>query len=316
MSYQPQPPMGFPPQAPPPGQPYGSVPMQQYGAAPVVAAPPPKRSKGLLFTGIAVASIGLLTGVVLFAMSGSTKEETVKKFARAPSGCTTTLQFDKRATFTLYVETKGSADIGEGDCSANTAAYDRGDDDLPQVALSLLDAADQEVSMSPAAGPSYSTGTYAGQAIQRVQITEPGTYRLTVTSDAADFAIAVGGDPDADAATMRIAGIASVIAGLLLGGLLLALGVRKKGGSAPSAAHWQPTGAGAAGWPPQTTVPGAVSAYQPQQPYGYSPQTVPSAPQPAAPQPAAPPTYSPPPAQPLPPRPPAEQGWAAPRPPD
>lgn len=117
----------------------------------------------------------------------------------------------------------------EGDCAANGASYDRGDDDPPRVSLSLFDSADQVVELTAADSPSYSTGGYRGQATQRVRIAEPGTYRLTVTSDATDFAIAVGGDPDVDAASMKTAGIAAAIGGLLLGGLLILLGLRASG---------------------------------------------------------------------------------------
>lgn len=308
MSYQPQPPMGAAPQ---PGmQPYGAAPNPY--AAPPVAAPAAKKGKGLVLAGIGLAVVGLGTGVALIAMSGSAREETVKKFARAPAGCTTTLQFDKRATFTLYLETKGSVDDVEGDCAANGASYDRGDDDPPRVSLSLFDSADQVVELTAADSPSYSTGGYRGRATQRVRIAEPGTYRLTVTSDATDFAIAVGGDPDVDAASMKTAGIAAAIGGLLLGGLLILLGTRKRRppvAAANAVPAWQQAPAPVPGYQPQGTVPG----YQPQPQYTPPPSYAPAAPsappqwsQPGAPQ---PPTVQPPAA---PPSPPAGSGWGAP----
>ena len=278
------------------GQPYGGYP----------AAPTPKRGRGALFAGLALVIVGLGAGAALFALSGSTEESTVKKFARAPVGCTTTLQFDKRTTFTLYVETKGSvSDVG-GDCASNGSSYDRGDDDLPDVSLSLVDGDDQEVDLTPASAPSYSAGAFKGQALQEVKIDNTGTYRLTVTSDDTDFAIAIGGAPDADSSMMKSAGIGAAVAGVVLGGLLILLGRRKKGGPvAPAAAGntWQPQ---------QPTMPGyqPPPSYAPQQPGNQQPTYQ----QPAAPQPTyQQPTYQQPPTAP-PPAPPAEPDWGAPHP--
>ena len=272
------------------GQPYGGYPV----------APTPKRGRGVLFAGLALVIIGLGAGAALFALSGSTEESTVKKFARAPVGCTTTLQFDKPTTFTLYVETKGSVSDAGGDCAANGSSYDRGDDDLPKVSLSLVDSDDQPVDLTSATAPKYSAGAFKGQALQAVKIDDPGTYRLTVTSDDTDFAIAIGGAPDADSSTMQTAGIGAAVAGVVLGGLLILLGRRKKGGPvAPAAAGntWQPQ---------QPTGPGyqPPPSYAPQQP-GYQQPTYqqpPTAPQP---------TYQQPPTAP-PPAPPAEPDWGAP----
>jgi hypothetical protein len=219
-------------------------------------------------------------------------EKTVEKFARAPAGCTTTLEFSKRATFTLYVETKGSAGIGSGSCPGNGASYDRGDDDLPQVSLSLVDGAGQQVPMSAVTSPTYSAGAFAGQAVQQVAIAEPGSYRLTVTSDATDFAIAVGGDPEADATALVNAGIGAFAVGLLIGGILIALGMRKKAPPAATvpAPGWPQTTVGTQGWAPQATVPGATSAYPPQPGSGYPPQQAvpPVAPAPPPPPPSGP----------------------------
>ncbi|MBI4936010.1 MAG: hypothetical protein HY828_19190 [Actinobacteria bacterium] len=285
MSYQPQPPSG------------GAPPPPQWSPAPPVAAPPPtppagERRKGLLFAGIGVAVVGLVAGGVIASTAGSTKEETVQAFARAPVGCTTTLEFEKSATFTLFVETKGSAiDVG-GDCAGNGASYDRTSPDLPEVTLALVDEDDNPVELSESDSFSYDTGAFVGQAIQQVDIDSPGTYRLTVSSADTDFAIAIGGDPEADSSTVLAIGGAILLVGLLAGAVLIVLGLRRKGGAGvpPSAPAAMPP---AAGWAPQPPAP------------GYAPAP------PAAP---APPTYQqPPPAPPTPPVPPAGPGWGAPQ---
>lgn len=285
MSYQPDPPAGSQPSSPfavPTAVPPPPVASQSsYGYAPAaapasVAAAPHKRRKGLLFTGIALATLGLGAGIVLVALSGSAEKATVKRFARAPVGCTTTLEFDKKATFTLYIETKGIIGSVDGDCAGNGTSYQRGDDDLPRVSITLLNSADEEAALTATDAPTYSVGDFAGQGYQRVQITEPGTYRLTVTSDDMDFAIAVGGQPDADANAMSLAGVVVATIGLLVGGLLILLGLRKKKAdptavsASASPALWQPTPAGVPGWQPQpqqpASAPSAVSSAPPAAP--------------------------------------------------
>lgn len=296
MSYQPDPPAGAQPTSPfgvptaPPPPPPVAMQYPTYGPGPVppvgAAAPvPAQRRKGLMFTGIAIAVLGIGAGVVLIALSGSAEEETIKRFARAPVGCTTTLEFDKTATFTMYIETKGSIGAVDGDCGAGGTTYQRSDADLPRVSLTLLNASDEEASLTAVDSPSYAEGDFAGQAHQSVDITEPGTYRLTVTSDDTDFAIAIGGKPDTDAEAMSLAGVGAAAIGVLLGGLLLLLGLRKRKSTPPapptngSPAMWQPTPAPVPGWQPQAAVPGAYPAAAPV-PFTPAPpnQTAPSAP--------------------------------------
>jgi hypothetical protein len=265
MSYQPQSPMGGPP-------PMGS-PM------PGVAAAPPAK-KGKLLPGIIVAVVGIVAGVVLLGLSGSTKEATVKKFARAPVGCTTTLEFTKKATFTFYIETKGKADDVGGDCAGNGGSYDRSNDDLPKVSLALTDDADKAVDLASSTAFSYDTGAYKGKAVEKVTIDQTGTYRLTVTSDDKNFAVAVGGDPSADSSTMAVLGLGVAVLGLVLGLLLIVLGRRKKG-AVPAAPAWQPQ-----------AQPATVPGWQPQpQPQPYAPAP---APQPGYPQAPTSPPYQPP----------------------
>jgi hypothetical protein len=251
-------------------------------AAPVPAPTPElagRRRKGLLFGGLAAIVVGLVGGGILVGLSSGVTADTVKGFARAPVGCTTTLQFDKVAVFTLFVETKGTAiDVG-GDCSGNGAAYDRGAGDPPRVTLTMVDDNDTAVPLTDSTAYSYDTGDFRGEAIQQVEITAPGTYRLTVVSDDTEFAIAVGGDPEVDSSTMQALGGGVALAGLLLGVVLVVLGLRKRKGPDVAVSAAAPT------WTPQATVPGYV---------------------PPA------PAYQPPPVQPPPP-PPAGPGWGAPQ---
>jgi hypothetical protein len=223
MSYQPPP---------------GPVPTFQIPPPPVPPPPPapakPTRRRGLVGVGVVLLLVGLVAGGVMFALSTKATGDTVKKFARAPVGCTTTLQFEKKAVFTIFVETKGVAlDVG-GDCSGNGSSYNRAAAPPPTVSLSMVDSSDTAVTLADSSSFSYDTGDYRGAAVQEVTINQPGTYRLTVQSKDTDFAIAIGGDPEADARRMKYIGATAVAAGLLLGVLLMLLGLRRRTPPPPS----------------------------------------------------------------------------------
>lgn len=204
--------------------------------------------RGLTVTGVLVFILGLAAGAALFFMSSSTEEETVKKFARAPAGCTTTLQFDRADTYEVYLETAGVLDNVSGDCAANGAGYNHADDDPPRVTLTLTDADGAEVALTPGTGATYDVGGFRGQAVQQVAIAASGTYHLTVTSDANDFVIAIGGESDADSKKLQLAAIGSAIAGVVMGFVLMIAGNRAKRSAPPAPAQGT--------WPPATNAPG------------------------------------------------------------
>ena len=125
--------------------------------------------------------------------AGQRRDDNVASFARAPSGCATTLDFDRSGVFTLYIETTGSIDDLTGDCAA-PGEYDR--DGIPVIDVSLVDAEGALVTIEASSGVDYDTGTFVGTSTGTVEITEPGDHVLTVAADGGAFAIAVGGDPD------------------------------------------------------------------------------------------------------------------------
>ncbi len=207
--------------------------------------------RGLTVTGVIVLVAGLAAGAALFFLSTSTEETTVKKFARAPAGCTTTLQFDRADTFEVYLETAGVLDTVSGDCAANGSAYNHADNDPPRATLSFVDANNAEVSLTPGTGDSYNVGDFRGQAVQQVQIPTSGIYQLTVTSEANDFVIAIGGKSDTDSKKLKLAAIAAAIAGVVMGFVLLIAGNRSKRSRrltpAPTQGMW-PQAAPGPGW--------------------------------------------------------------------
>ncbi len=187
----------------------------------------PASGHGATVAGVALLALGLAAGAALFFMAGKTEEDTVKKFARAPAGCTTTLQFDRADTYQLYLETSGQLENASGDCAAN-GAYNHADNDPPRATLSFVDANNATVTLSPGTGASYDVGGFSGQAVQQVKIEQTGSYQLTVISEANDFVIAVGGKSDKDSEMLKIGAIGAAIAGVVMGFVLLIVGNRSK----------------------------------------------------------------------------------------
>ena len=223
MSYQP-----FPndPGAPQPG--FAQPVVQQPGAPFGASAQPGKRRKGLIIAGVVVLVGGLAGGGALIAASGSGYLEGVENLARAPIGCTTSLDFESTGTFTIYVETKGEIGEVRGDCDNTDDSYKWDDDKLPDVELTLLDPDDNELDLDDDESKSYDAGDFAGTSIYSVEIEDTGRHSLTVESDDEDFAISVGKDPKSAAGIGALAGFVLVGVGLILGIILIVLGMRRK----------------------------------------------------------------------------------------
>ncbi len=286
--------------------------MVQQPGAPFAGAPQPGgRRAGLLGVGALLLAAGVVAGIVMFLASSSNYEDGVKNLARAPIGCTTSLEFDEAGAYTIYVETVGSIGELRGDCPNTDTDYDSSGDDLPDVDITLVDDDGDEVDLDRDDSTDYDAGGFVGQAVATVQIDEPGSYEITATSDEDEVVVAVGHDPKGDAASMKTMAIAALVAGIVIGGLLIVLGLRRKpapGAGAPPVPP-APTGFGQAPGAPQ---PGyQTPGYQTP---GY--QAPSYQPPPAAPPAAPPPTMPMPPTPPAPPAPqppaPGPQQWPAP----
>lgn len=304
MSYQQFPGQPGAPQQPPyGGQPAGPAPVVQQPGAPFApAAAPGGRRKGLLIAGVVVLLAGVGGGLGLLAAAGSAYEDGVKNLARAPIGCTTTLEFDEAGTYTFFVETKGTIGDVRGDCENTDTDYDRGDDDLPDVDLALVNEDGDEVDFDDDDSKDYDVSGYAGQSIATADIEDAGSYELSVSSDEDEFVISVGKDPKNDVGVAGVAGLALLIVGGLAGLVMIILGLRRK----PAAPGSDPS---AGGYPPQGYQPQAAAGF-PGQPA--PPQQYPAPPQTGYAQPA-PPTQQLPPTQPGPyAPPPAPGGWQQP----
>lgn len=224
----------------------------------------------MLWVGIGTAVAGVAVGVGSIAVAASTTNATVERFARAPVGCTTTLEFDTAAEFTFFVETRGRTDDLGGDCAGNGITYDRGDDDPPRVELTLVRDDGGQMELEPSEGVSYDTADFAGASMATVNIETTGTYRLTVASDETDFAIAVGRDPGADALLAQALGAALAVLLFAAGVVLIVVGVRAR--RTPPVEPAAPTSAGGT---PMWTPPPPATPWQPSQPAPSMPPAVP-----------------------------------------
>lgn len=199
---------------------------------------------------VLVALVGL--GITLWVLGGIRLDNNVENLARAPVGCDTTLDFDRAGDYLVFVETTGRLGDVNGDCGIE-GDFDLGTDTPPSVTLTLRDVEGGSVDLDTASGSDYDTAGYAGSLDRRLTIDRPGDHVLTVESSTdAVFAVAVGRDPNGGVAALRWGGVAAVIAGLLIGGLLLVLASRRGAGEPEPLDPWQPaapTGPGLPDWP-------------------------------------------------------------------
>lgn len=202
----------------------------------------------MLVVGIIVLLVGLIGAGALWYGGGQRLDENVAGFARAPSGCATTLDFERSGEFTVYIESTGEIDELAGDC-IQSGTYDR--DGVPDVEVTIVDPEGQAVDLATATGVDYDTGSFVGTSLGTIEIDAAGDYVVTVPTDGAAFAVSVGGDPGVGVAPMRWGAAVLAIVGLVVGGILLVLGSRRRPDGEPDATLLQ---AAPAGWP--TSPPG------------------------------------------------------------
>ncbi len=285
---------------------------------PSISQPPPpaaaevaikgKRRKGLIVLGIIVLVGGVLGGGAMATKSMTNYQDAVKSFARAPVGCTTTLVFDKPATFTVYAETKGKLGELSGDCEANGSEYEHPGDKLPRLSMTLVDSNGGEIDMERGATATYDVDGYVGTGVRTLTIDEAGTYRLNVESEDTDFVVAIGKNPKDDTELLKLLGGAVALAGFVFGLLFLLLGLRRRRpqvamvdirNSAAPMPGWPP-GAYAGVAPTAPPAPAMHPGFRPEPPPVSQPIGSPGQPpirlpdQPSAPA-FAPPSFAPPP---------------------
>lgn len=286
-------------------QPGAGSPYQQYAAQqPPLVSPSPRGSRaGAVAAAVFVLLAGVAGGLVMLLLASNRHDTAVEDLARAPIGCATTLDFSDTGTFVLFVETAGKVGALDGDCPNANRSYAYTGAEVPDVDIILTDPAGAEISVSRDRSKSYERGVYAGESVGTVTISAPGEYVLTASSAEAEVVVTVGKDPADAVGSLRVGGFIAIGAGVVVGLLMLALGMRRGTGqpTMPATPTPAPGMPGYDVYTPSTAVPPvqAPPTYQP----SYPPANPPT---PTPPSPFAPPTEV------LPTQPPQGGQWPAP----
>lgn len=197
--------------------------------------------------GMLLVLAGLAGAAVLWVLAAQRPDRAVEAFARGPVGCTVTLEFTDTGTFYVYEELV-AADHPVFDTCAPVPATGA------PFAAELLDGT-RSLALRDDTSVSYDTDIAVGTSIGRVEIVEPGRYRLVVRGDDASRVAAVGRDPDEGVRDLQRGAIAVGVVGIVLGGLMLLLAGRRSKRAAtvstPEPPHpMRPASDAEAAWPP------------------------------------------------------------------
>ena len=189
--------------------------------------PPPAPGRtGAIAAALCVLLVGLVGGIAMLLLSGARREATVEGLARAPIGCTTTLDFSKAGTFVVFVETRGTIGAVRGDCPNANRSYDH-QGQAPDVEVDLVDLGGGALVLTADRSVSYDESGFVGSSLARVDVSVAGEYLLTATSDVSDVVVTIGKDPDDAASVLTVGGYVAMAAGLLVGGVMLAVALRR-----------------------------------------------------------------------------------------
>lgn len=226
-----------------------------------------KRTK-MIVLGSAIIVIGLVAAVALWIAGGARRSDAVANLARAPIGCDTTLDFSVPGDYLIFVESKGSFADVRGDCdSAGDFEVETSRSDLDITVLDPEGRQLELVERSDAA--TYATDDFVGRAVLAIEIEEAGDHVMRVEAGSdAEFAVAVGRDPNSGVALLRGAAVAVGLIAVVVGLLLALVAGRKRQPAGPGWTPAQPNGQWPAGQPPYQQ-PGQPPYQQPTQPpYG------------------------------------------------
>lgn len=200
--------------------------------------------------GLFLLFAGLVGGGVLYVVAQRRPAQSIDGFARAPVGCTTTLEFTEGGTFYVFEEVGSAGDAVDGGCQpvADPAAsfgVEFSGDVTPGAVV-----VDDSIS--------YDVDGFDGRSVQRVEITETGQYTVAVVGDDLTVVAALGRDPDDGVSQLRRTALILAVVGITIGLLLLVLsGRRSKRAtetSAPDGPGWGPSRPEVdadASWPPR-----------------------------------------------------------------
>lgn len=196
--------------------------------------------------GFVLLFAGLIGGGVLFYLSLQRHDDAIESFARAGVGCTTTLDFSETGEFFVFEETGAAFVVPEGGCTPEAT---------PGQPFAFDISGPSAVSPRGDTSITYDTDDFSGRAVARFEIETSGLYEIEVRGSDVGTVAAVGRDPSRDVDRMRTGAIAVAVAGIVLGGLLLALAGRRSKRAAtpaiPDGPGWgERPEPGLGAWPP------------------------------------------------------------------
>ena len=169
--------------------------------------------------GLVVLFAGLVGGGVLWVLAEREPESAAESFARAVTGCTTTLTFGEPGEFYVFEELSGIVAPVDG-CQPSTLAG-------RPFTFTVTTTTGVEVPRVADDSVSYDLDVGSGTSVARITIPDPGEYRISVIGSDPAVVAAIGGDPDDGVQQLRQGAIAAAAAGLVLGGFLLWLSARR-----------------------------------------------------------------------------------------
>ncbi|NNE12626.1 MAG: hypothetical protein HKN41_10345 [Ilumatobacter sp.] len=197
--------------------------------------------------GLFVLLAGLIAGGVLYIVAEQRPGRAVDGFARAPVGCTTTLEFSETGSFYLYEEAGAEIDPAAGGCEP-FASIGREFD--VEFTGNLTPA-----SIEPDTSVTYDIDGRDGRSVERIEITRAGQYSVAVLGDDITVVAALGRNPTDGVDELRQAALIAAVVGLVLGLLLLVLSGRRSKRAAeavmPQGPGWGPSQRPVDSWPPE-----------------------------------------------------------------
>ncbi len=198
--------------------------------------------------GLLLVFAGVVGAIVLYLLSERRPDQAVDEFARAPVGCTTTLEFTESGTVYVYEEIADEVTPPEGGCVPTASPGSPFGFEITGGGGAVVPRRDDSID--------YDSGDRVGRSVARFDIDRPGDYEIEVRGDDPAVVAAIGRDPDDGVDDLRSGAIAVGIAGVLLGLLLLTLaGWRSKRAatySPPEGPGWGPRAVSTGdSWPPE-----------------------------------------------------------------
>jgi len=178
------------------------------------------QGRGLIaFIGFIVLFAGLLGAVVLWILADREPNRAAENFARAAPGCTTTITIAEPGEYYVFQELSGVITTVNGCVPSVSPGID--------FAFELVGPDGEPVRRRLDSSLSYDLPIGEATSVASVEITQAGSYQLSVVGNDPAVVAVVGGDPAANVGRLRLGSWLAGIVGVVLGATLLVLSGRR-----------------------------------------------------------------------------------------